>query len=98
MCRTRARRVVRRSLDRAGRVVAQRPRPASRPPLRGDDRGRRRRPAPGRTARAGMKVLAIDGALGAFSVALSRDGALLASESAGGNVALELGLSLVAAA
>jgi tRNA threonylcarbamoyladenosine biosynthesis protein TsaB len=45
-----------------------------------------------------MKVLAIDGALGAFSVAISQNGALLASESAGGNVALELGLALVAGA
>ena len=42
-----------------------------------------------------MKVLAIDGALGAFSVAVTRNDALLASESLEGNVALERGLSLV---
>jgi tRNA threonylcarbamoyladenosine biosynthesis protein TsaB len=42
-----------------------------------------------------MKVLAIDGALGAFSVAASQDGSLAASESLGGNVALERGLALV---
>jgi tRNA threonylcarbamoyladenosine biosynthesis protein TsaB len=42
-----------------------------------------------------LRVLAIDGALGAFSVAAARDGALLSSESLTGNAALERGLALV---
>jgi tRNA threonylcarbamoyladenosine biosynthesis protein TsaB len=40
-------------------------------------------------------VLAIDGALGAFTVAVSQDGALVASGRLQGNVALESGLALV---
>jgi tRNA threonylcarbamoyladenosine biosynthesis protein TsaB len=40
-------------------------------------------------------VLALDGALGAFSVAAARDGVPAASESLAGNVALERGLALV---
>jgi tRNA threonylcarbamoyl adenosine modification protein YeaZ len=41
-------------------------------------------------------VLALDGALGAFSVAIARDRAVIASESKGGAVALETGLAIVA--
>jgi tRNA threonylcarbamoyladenosine biosynthesis protein TsaB len=40
-------------------------------------------------------VLALDGALGAFSVAAARDGTVIASEERGGNVALERGLAMV---
>src|SRR5580704_1977296 len=42
-----------------------------------------------------MKLLAIDGALGAFSVAAAEDGVRAGSESLTGNVALERGLALV---
>ncbi len=42
-----------------------------------------------------MKVLAIDGALGAFSVAVLRDGLPAGCESLTGNIALERGLALV---
>ena len=42
-----------------------------------------------------MNVLALDGALGAFSVAAVRDGIPAGSESLAGNVALERGLALV---
>jgi len=41
-------------------------------------------------------VLGIDGALGAFSVSLARDGAIVASDSNDGAVALEAGLAMVA--
>jgi tRNA threonylcarbamoyladenosine biosynthesis protein TsaB len=44
-----------------------------------------------------MNVLALDGALGAFSVALARGGDVRASASLPGNVALERGLALVSA-
>ena len=44
-----------------------------------------------------MNVLAIDAALGAFSTAVASDGTILASATAGGNVALESGLARVAA-
>jgi tRNA threonylcarbamoyladenosine biosynthesis protein TsaB len=43
-----------------------------------------------------MKILAIDGALGLFSVALAVGGEVAVSAARGGNVALEAGLSLVA--
>lgn len=43
-----------------------------------------------------MNVLAIDGALGAFSAAVARDGKLAASRARAGNVALEAGLSTIA--
>ena len=43
-----------------------------------------------------MNVLAIDGALGAFSAAIAADGAVIASRSEPGAVALERGLTLVA--
>ncbi|HLX25460.1 MAG TPA: tRNA (adenosine(37)-N6)-threonylcarbamoyltransferase complex dimerization subunit type 1 TsaB [Candidatus Cybelea sp.] len=42
-----------------------------------------------------MKVLALDGALGAFSAAIAVDGRLRGSRSEAGNVALERGLTLV---
>ncbi|HTA37606.1 MAG TPA: tRNA (adenosine(37)-N6)-threonylcarbamoyltransferase complex dimerization subunit type 1 TsaB [Candidatus Acidoferrales bacterium] len=42
-----------------------------------------------------MKVLAIDGALGAFTAAAAQGDVLLAGESLEGNVALERGLALV---
>jgi tRNA threonylcarbamoyladenosine biosynthesis protein TsaB len=42
-----------------------------------------------------MNVLALDGALGSFSVAAARDDAPAGSESLAGNVALERGLALV---
>lgn len=42
-----------------------------------------------------MIVLAIDGALGGFSAAVARDGAIAASERLTGSVALELGLAAV---
>ena len=42
-----------------------------------------------------MNVLALDGALGSFSVAAARDGVVAGSESLAGNVALERGLALV---
>ena len=42
-----------------------------------------------------MNVLALDGALGSFSVAAAQDGAPVGSESLAGNVALERGLALV---
>lgn len=45
-----------------------------------------------------MNVLAIDAALGTFSTAVASDGAILASATADGNVALESGLASVAAA
>jgi tRNA threonylcarbamoyladenosine biosynthesis protein TsaB len=44
---------------------------------------------------AAVIVLAIDGALGAFSAAVARDGSVVAQASATGNVALESGLGLV---
>ncbi len=44
-----------------------------------------------------MNVLAIDGALGAFSAAIAADGAIVASRCEPGAVALERGLALVAA-
>ena len=43
-----------------------------------------------------MTILAIEGALGAFSAAVVQDGVVVATASKGGNVALEAGLSLVA--
>jgi tRNA threonylcarbamoyl adenosine modification protein YeaZ len=43
-----------------------------------------------------MIVLALDGALGAFSVAIAREGAIVVSESHDGAVALESGLAMVA--
>lgn len=43
-----------------------------------------------------MTVLGLEGALGAFSAAVVRDGEILAAESRGGNVALEAGLAIVA--
>jgi tRNA threonylcarbamoyladenosine biosynthesis protein TsaB len=43
-----------------------------------------------------VKVLAIDGALGAFSVALARDGAIAGTKCAQGQVALESGLGMIA--
>lgn len=43
-----------------------------------------------------MNVLALEGALGAFSAAATRDGAIVAARSRAGNVALEAGLTLVA--
>ncbi len=42
-----------------------------------------------------MKVLGIDGALGAFSAAVTEDGRVVASASAPGMVALESGLGLI---
>ena len=42
-----------------------------------------------------MNVLALDGALGAFSAAVARDDRIAASSFEGGNVALERGLALV---
>ena len=42
-----------------------------------------------------MKILALDGALGAFTVAAADGDALLGSESLEGNIALERGLALV---
>jgi tRNA threonylcarbamoyladenosine biosynthesis protein TsaB len=42
-----------------------------------------------------MKILGIDGALGAFSVALAVDGEIVASQARAGNVALEAGLALI---
>jgi tRNA threonylcarbamoyladenosine biosynthesis protein TsaB len=42
-----------------------------------------------------VNVLALDGALGSFSVAAARDGAPAGSESLAGHVALERGLALV---
>jgi tRNA threonylcarbamoyl adenosine modification protein YeaZ len=42
-----------------------------------------------------LNVLAVDGALGAFSAAVARDGRVAASASEPGNVALERGLVLV---
>ncbi len=43
-----------------------------------------------------MIVLGLEGALGAFSAAVARDGKIVASASKSGNVALEAGLGLVA--
>jgi tRNA threonylcarbamoyladenosine biosynthesis protein TsaB len=43
-----------------------------------------------------MIVLAIDGALGAFSAAVAEDGTVRAAAEEGGNVALEWGLAMVA--
>jgi tRNA threonylcarbamoyladenosine biosynthesis protein TsaB len=43
-----------------------------------------------------VRILAIDGALGAFSAALAQGGRLVASCSASGNVALERGLPMLA--
>ncbi len=45
-----------------------------------------------------MIVLGLDGALGAFSTAVVRDGEVLATQALAGNVALEAGLAAVAAA
>jgi tRNA threonylcarbamoyl adenosine modification protein YeaZ len=45
-----------------------------------------------------MNVLAVDGALGAFSAAVARDDRIAASRCESGNVALERGLALVEAA
>lgn len=45
-----------------------------------------------------MNVLALDGALGAFSAAIARDGRIAASLDESGNVALERGLAIVDAA
>jgi tRNA threonylcarbamoyladenosine biosynthesis protein TsaB len=45
-----------------------------------------------------MNVLAIDGALGGFSAAVSRSDRIVASTSEGGAIALERGLSMVKAA
>jgi tRNA threonylcarbamoyladenosine biosynthesis protein TsaB len=45
-----------------------------------------------------VNVLALDGALGAFSAAIARDGRIVASLSEPGNVALERGLAVVEAA
>lgn len=42
-----------------------------------------------------MNVLAVDGALGAFSAAVAADGAIVATECESGNVALERGLPIV---
>jgi tRNA threonylcarbamoyl adenosine modification protein YeaZ len=42
-----------------------------------------------------VKLLAIDGALGAFSAAIAVDGAIVATRSENGNVALERGLILI---
>jgi tRNA threonylcarbamoyladenosine biosynthesis protein TsaB len=42
-------------------------------------------------------VLGLDGALGAFSVAVARDGDVVTSNALSGNVALESGLSAVSA-
>jgi tRNA threonylcarbamoyladenosine biosynthesis protein TsaB len=42
-----------------------------------------------------MNVLAVDGALGAFSAAIARDGRIVASECEGGAIALERGLSMI---
>jgi tRNA threonylcarbamoyladenosine biosynthesis protein TsaB len=42
-----------------------------------------------------VNVLAVDGALGAFSAAVAADGAILATECESGNVALERGLPIV---
>lgn len=42
-----------------------------------------------------MNVLAIDGAFGAFSAAVAREGTIAAADSRTGNVALETGLTLV---
>jgi len=42
-----------------------------------------------------VNVLAIDGALGAFSAAIAVDGSIVAARGQPGNVALELGLSMV---
>jgi tRNA threonylcarbamoyladenosine biosynthesis protein TsaB len=42
-----------------------------------------------------VTILAIDGALGSFSVALAIDGDVVAARSASGNVALESGLTMV---
>lgn len=42
-----------------------------------------------------MKVLGIEGALGAFSAAIAMDGAVVASRAMEGNVALESGLAMV---
>jgi len=44
-----------------------------------------------------VNVLALDGALGAFSAAIARDGRIAASLSEPGNVALERGLAIVEA-
>lgn len=43
-----------------------------------------------------MIVLGLEGALGAFSAAVVRDGEVFAADSRGGNVALEAGLTIVA--
>ncbi len=45
-----------------------------------------------------MNVLAVDGALGGFSAAVARDGAVAGQSFESGNVALERGLSAVSAA
>jgi len=42
-----------------------------------------------------MNVLAVDGALGAFSTAVARDGKILASECQSGAIALERGLGMI---
>lgn len=42
-----------------------------------------------------MNVLALDGALGAFSAAFASGGSVVAARAAGGNVALESGLAMV---
>lgn len=44
-----------------------------------------------------MNVLALDGALGAFSAAVAADGAIVATECESGSVALERGLPMVGA-
>ncbi len=44
-----------------------------------------------------MNVLALDGALGAFSAAIARDGRIAAARSERGNVALERGLGVIEA-
>jgi tRNA threonylcarbamoyl adenosine modification protein YeaZ len=42
-----------------------------------------------------VTVLALEGALGAFSAAVARDGVILAAQARTGNIALEAGLSIV---
>jgi tRNA threonylcarbamoyladenosine biosynthesis protein TsaB len=44
-----------------------------------------------------MIVLGLDGALGGFSAAVARDGAIVAAGDVGGNLALEAGLGVLAA-
>ena len=62
-------------------------------PLRNRYRRRRRTTTHVVSSRTSVNVLALDGALGAFSAAVAVDGAIVATKCESGNVALERGLA-----